>query len=209
MPDNAIVSRLLDKYGQTFSDEHDMRVADNTPSPLFQLLIFSLLSATKVDHGIASDAFDSLKREGWITAEKMADATWAQRRDALARGRYGQYDEQHAGYLGEVAELCVDKWQGDLRKLRDAADRDPARERELIREFKGIADVGCDLFFREAQAAWDEHRGFCDQRAKTGAGRLGLDAGKIPEYVAEKDVPRLIASLVRVDLEDAYDEIRG
>lgn len=99
---------------------------------------------------------------------------------------------------------------GDLRKLREAAERDPQRERKLLKEFKGIGDVGVDIFFREAQVAWDELRPFADRRALDAAGRLKL--GRDPEALAKlvdgKDFPRLVAALVRVELADDHDAVR-
>ena len=205
---DQIVRRLLDRYGRTFSDEHGMGVEKNTPSPLFQLLVFSLLSSTRIGHELAADAFTSLKQEGWLTAEKMAQSQWRDRVAALHRGRYGEYQEQGATYLGETAELCVGEYGGDLRKLRERAGRDPAAERELLKAFKGIGDVGADIFCREAQAAWDEHLGFCDKKAAAAAKKLGLDADALGGLVSKNDLPRLIAALVRCDLDDGYAALK-
>jgi len=55
--------------------------------------------------------------------------------------------------LGETARACVERYDGDLRRLREAAGREPERERELLQEFKGIGGVGADIFRREAQVA--------------------------------------------------------
>lgn len=58
--------------------------------------------------------------------------------------------------LGDTAQLLVDKYDGDLRQLRDAAERDPKREHQLLMEFKGIGQVGGNIFLREVQTLWDE-----------------------------------------------------
>jgi len=77
--------------------------------------------------------------------------------------------------LGDTAKMLLDKYQGDLRRLRAAAERDPGRERALLKECKGIGDVGADIFCREAQVAWNELFPFADRRALETAGRLGLE----------------------------------
>ena len=77
--------------------------------------------------------------------------------------------------LGDTAKMLLDKYQGDLRRLRAAAERDPGRERALLKECKGIGDVGADIFCREAQIAWNELFPFADRRALETAGRLGLE----------------------------------
>ena len=205
---SAVVKKLLADYGRTFADEYRMGVSGNTPSPLFQLLVFSLLSSTRIGHELAADAFASLKTEGWLTAERMAESKWQDRVAALHRGRYGEYQEQGATYLGDTAALCVSEYGGDLRKLRERAGHDPAAERELLKDFKGIGDVGADIFCREVQVAWDEHLGFCDQKAKSAAKKLNLDVDALGDLVKKEDLPRLIAALVRCDLDDGYAALK-
>lgn len=111
--------------------------------------------------------------------------------------------------LGDTAQLLLDRYGGDLRKLREEAGRDPERERELLKEFKGIGDVGADIFFREAQVAWEESFPFADRRVLEGARRLGLggDTWTLLGLVGEEDFPRFVAALVRVQIESDHDEV--
>ncbi len=71
--------------------------------------------------------------------------------------------------------------------------------------------MGVDIFFREAQVGWEELFPFADRRALDAAGRLKL--GRDPEALAklagERDFPRLVAALVRTELEDDYGAIRA
>ena len=101
--------------------------------------------------------------------------------------------------LGDTAQMLVDRYQGDLRKLRDATGRDPKRERALLKECKGIGD---DIFCREAQLAWAELFPFAHRRALEVATRLGLEgeARKLARHVSRQDYPRLLAALVRAGL---------
>jgi hypothetical protein len=105
--------------------------------------------------------------------------------------------------------MLLEKYGGDLRRLRAAAERDPGRERALLKECKGIGEVGADIFCREAQVAWDELFPFADRRALEAAERLGLeaDAAKLAKRVSRKDYPRLLAALVRTALAKDYDEV--
>jgi hypothetical protein len=111
--------------------------------------------------------------------------------------------------LGDTAEMLLAKYQGDLRRMRAAAERDPGRERALLKECKGIGEVGADIFCREAQIPWDELFPFADQRALDVAGRLGLDgdADRLAISVARKDYPRLLAALVRTGLAKDFDGV--
>jgi hypothetical protein len=105
--------------------------------------------------------------------------------------------------------MLLDKYRGDLRRLREAAGRDPKRERSLLKECKGIGDVGADIFCREAQIVWDELFPFADRRALETARRLGLedDAGKLARRIPRNDYPRLLAALVRAGLDKDVDGV--
>jgi hypothetical protein len=112
--------------------------------------------------------------------------------------------------LGETAQMLMDLYQGDLRKLRLAAERDPARERYLLDQFKGVGDVAVNIFFREAQLAWPELFPFADEKALASAKKLGLptDSEKLRALVrSRRNFVRLVSALVRVQLERKHDEI--
>jgi endonuclease III len=204
-----IVQALLNQHGQTFAKELGVDIGKNTPSPLFRLLCFSLLASTRISSKIAMKAAKALAEAGWTTARKMADATWRQRTDTLNHAGYARYDESTSRYLDATSEHLLDAYGGDLRKLRDAAERDPDNERKLLKECKGIGDVGASIFFREAQTAWDELYPFADKVVLKAANKLGLgsDAKELAGLVNKLDYPRLVAALVRVDLAGDYDAV--
>jgi hypothetical protein len=206
-----IVAVLLERHGRTFADELGIDLRKQTPSSLFQLLCASVLFSARIDASIATEAARNLKRRGWRTAEKLAGSRWRDRVAALNDAGYTRYQERTATMLGEMAETALERWGGDLRRLRDDAGQDPKVERRLLKQFKGMGDVGVDIFFREVQAVWDELRPFADRRALTAARRLGLggDASALTRLVDGRDVDRLIAALVRTELSDGYDEIRA
>jgi endonuclease III len=206
-----IVAALLDRHGQTYAEELGIDPRKQTPSNLFQLLCAAVLFSARIDASIATEAARNLKRRGWRTAGKLADSTWRQRVAALNDAGYTRYQERTATMLGEMAETVLERWGGDLRRLREEAGRDPKRERKLLKQFKGMGDVGVDIFFREAQAGWDELRPFADRRALDAARRLdlGRDAKALARLADGHDFDRLVAALVRTELSDDYDEIRA
>jgi endonuclease III len=188
-----IARALLDRYGRTFAEELGIDVAKNTPSPLFRLLCAAALMSARISSSIAVEAARNLAKRGWRTPQKLADSTWQQRVQALNAAGYTRYQERTATMLGELAEHLLERWGGDLRRLREEAGRYPKAERKLLEEFKGVGEVGVDIFFREVQAA-----------------RLNLprDPAKLADLVGRSDYPRLAAALVRVELDDDYDAVR-
>ena len=205
-----IVAALLERHGRTYAEELGINVGKQTPSNLFQLLCASVLFSARIDAEIAAKAARNLKRRGWRTAAKLADSTWRQRVAALNDAGYTRYQERTATMLGDMADTLLERWGGDLRKLRDEADRDPTRERRLLKRLKGLGDTGVDIFFREAQVGWDELRPFADRRALDAARRLDLggDAKALARLAKGRDFDRLVAALVRTELANDYEKIR-
>jgi len=201
---------LLERHGQTFADELGIDVAKDTPSALFRVLCASTLMSARIGSPIALEAARNLAERGWRTPDKLAESTWEQRVMALNEAGYTRYQERTATMLGDLTDHLLERYDGDLRKLRDEAERDPKAERKLLKEFKGLGDVGVDIFFREVQVAWGELYPFADRRALDAAGRLRLpkDTEKLAELVSEKEYPRLVAALVRVELDDDFDAVR-
>ncbi|MFI6858362.1 endonuclease [Streptomyces sp. NPDC050421] len=192
---------LLEEYGRTYAGEAGIRLR-NTPSPLYRLLTLCVLLSVRIKADLAVAAARELSGAGMRTPQAMVKASWQDRVDALGRAHYRRYDESTATALGDGAELLLDRYRGDLRRLRDEADGDPERIRGLLREFPRIGPVGADIFSREAQGVWPELRPAFDQRARHAAAGLGLP--ETPEglarLVVDDDLPRLAAALVRVAL---------
>jgi hypothetical protein len=193
--------RLLAASGETYAHEAGIRLRDK-PSPLYQLLVLSTLLSTRITAHIAVDAAREIFTAGWRTPRAVTGASWQELVDALGRAHYRRYDESTATALHEGAELLIDRWHGDLRRLRKEAGGDPARIRQLLQEFPRIGPVGADIFCREAQGEWEELRPAFDRRALDGAEKNGLpkDPERLAASVAPQDVPRLAAALVRSTL---------
>lgn len=205
----SLVDTLLDRHGRTFAAELGVDVVKNTPSPLFRLLCFALLASARISADVAMKTAKALASQGWTTADKMAAATWRERTDTLNRAGYARYDESTSRMLGDTAAMLIEEYGGDLRKLRERAGREPGAERRLLKECKGIGDVGADIFMREAQAAWDELYPFADKLAIKAGQRfeLGDDAATLARRVGHAEYPRLIAALIRTQLAGDYDDI--
>jgi hypothetical protein len=207
-----IIEALLERHGDTYAAELGFNLGKNTPSLLFRWLCASILLSARIGGALAMHAAQALAEQGWTTAEKMAAATWEQRTRTLNEAGYARYDESTSRMLGDTAQMLLDRYSGDLRKLREAAERDPVHERALLKQCKGLGDVGVSIFFREVQLVWDELYPFADERALRIAERLGLerDAKALAKRVSRQDFPGLVAALIRVglakDLEKVLEE---
>ncbi|MFD9128191.1 endonuclease [Kitasatospora sp. NPDC059571] len=200
-PAREILRDLLRDHGRTYAEEAGAAVRD-TPAPLYRLLVLTVLCSVRIRADLAVAAARELSAAGLGSARAMAGSAWQERVDALGRAHYRRYDESTATALGDGARLVLDRWHGDLRRLRAEAERDPARIRELLQEVPRIGPVGAEIFCREAQGVWPELRPVFGERALRAAHALGLpgDPGRLAALVEPADLPRLSAALVRTDL---------
>jgi endonuclease III len=194
-----IVTALLDRQGRTFADEAGITLADK-PAPLYQLLVLATLLSARISAGVAVAAARELFAAGYRTPRRMLDASWQDRVDALGRGHYRRYDERTATMLGDAAQLCLDRWRGDLRRLHDEATGDPDGLRERLTAFPGIGPTGADIFLREAQGAWTDIAPYVDRKVLDGAERLHLPTtpDALAALVPEKQLPDFLSALVRI-----------
>ena len=211
LPAEDVVRRVLDRHGPTYAEEAGIRLADE-PAPLFQLLVLAQLLSARIGAGIAVAAAAELNEAGWTTAARMRDAPRPRVVAALGRAGYRRYDERTATQLREMSELVLDRYGGDLRRLRQEADGDVERAARLVQEVKGIGPTGAAVFLREVQQVWPWVRPYLDERARAGAARLGLpaDGERLAALVAPEDLARFAASLVRVSrLPPGQDPVDG
>ncbi|MFJ7327672.1 endonuclease [Streptomyces cyaneofuscatus] len=204
-----IADALVEECARTYAEEAGLRLKD-TPQPLYQLLVLSLLLSARIRASVAVAAARALFGHGMRTPRRMVDATWQQRVDALGEGHYRRYDERTATQLGEGAQLVLDAWQGDLRRLREEADGDRDRLMAGLRRVPGIGPAGADIFVREVQSLWPETGPWLGAKALRGAERLGLPTspGKLAQAARGHDDARFAAALVRAALDkDIVDAV--
>ncbi|MFI9027867.1 endonuclease [Streptomyces sp. NPDC053560] len=202
---------LLTTHGRTYAAEAGITLRD-TPQPLYQLLVLSCLLSARIRASVAVSAAHELFEAGMRDPRSMRDATWQQRVDALGRGSYRRYDERTATQLGDGAQLLLDDYKGDLRKLRDEAGGDVGRLRELLQKVPGLGPAGAGIFLREAQAVWPDLIPYIDGKALQGAERLGLpkDPDALARLVPADDTAVFAAALVRAALEkDVVEDVEA
>lgn len=192
---------VLDRHGKTYAEQAGIKLSDK-PSALYRLLVLSMLLSARIDAGIATAAARELSKAGFRTPERMAAATWQQRVDALGRGHYRRYDERTSTMLGDGAQLLLDDYAGDLRRLHGAATSTRQLE-SLIQRFPGVGPTGSAIFCREVQGVWPDVAPYADRRVHDGARKLGLpeSAEKLAELVPTAEFPRLTAACVRAALD--------
>ncbi|WP_428965595.1 hypothetical protein [Micromonospora fluostatini] len=211
--DKKRLVRRLAGSGRGFAEQYGFPVTNN-PSSLFQLLGLAVLLARRGDFRRALDSARGLRETGWDSAARMARSLHADRVRVLRdTGQRGDVDAL-ADVLGDLARTVVQRYRGDLRRLRSAAHQDPARERAMLAELPGVDTSVVDLFLRDAQALWREVAPVADRHALAAARRLGLgrSAGDLAGLAGSGESERLawlVGALARIDLEKRYAELTG
>ncbi|MEV7022691.1 endonuclease [Kitasatospora sp. NPDC093558] len=198
MNEPETVAALLTRYGTTYAEEAGITLRD-TPAPLYRLLVLTVLCSVRISADIATAAARELHAAGIDTPRRMAEADRSVLIAAFARAHYVRYDESTATALTKGASLLLDRWHGDLRRLRDEAGGESGRIGELLTEFPRIGPVGSAIFRREAQAVWLSLRPFFDERTRAEARLLGLPDNP-SALAALADPARLAAALTRASL---------
>lgn len=205
-----IIAALMQRHGRTFASELGIDLRKNTPSPLFRLLCYSLLTSAPISAELAMRGARAMAKAGWTTPQKLQASDWETRARVLNESGYARVDEKTATQLAEMNAALLETYGGDLRKLREAAEGSPKALRKRLKAFKGIGGTGADIFLREIQLVWDECYPYADKAALSAAEKLGLkaDADKLADKVSREDYPRLMAALVRCKLEKDVQGVR-
>lgn len=194
-----IVSGLLARRPHSHAEQLGIDVASGTPASAARWLFACIVAAGGgVRAEAAAAATAALHLERLTDPARLAKARLPSIARVLREAGCARFDAQVAASLKRTARILCETYAGDLRALRAAAERDPERERILLKRLPGIGNTGADMFCREIQAAWPELRPFFDSRALAGAEMLGLPAtaAKLGVLVPGPKLHRLAAALV-------------
>ena len=100
-----------------------------------------------------------------------------------------------SGRMESAAEMVLEKYEGDLEKLREAAGRDAKEEMKLVKEFKGVGDTAVNIFCREVQLLWEELFPFADERTLETLAHHGISCSSAQEVADLVDNDRQAASI--------------
>ncbi|MBE7189766.1 endonuclease [Jatrophihabitans endophyticus] len=199
MSRESTLQALLHEHGTTFAEQAGITLADR-PSPLFRLLVLTALLSANLDARLGLRTAAVLGRAGFTTARHLADASDDERWQVLSDAKYLR-KEQTARQLGDLADQALERYRGDLRRMRDEhADVDDLRG--ALRDFTGIGAVGADIFCREVQAVWPSLRPYADERVLRLAKARGLPstAERLARLAGTDDLSLVGAALVSADM---------
>ena len=198
-----IIDALIDESGVLYSEEIGANIARDTPQELFHWLIASIMLSARISAGNAVQGAAALREAGLHKIDAIQDAAWEDIVRVLNENGYARYDESTARYLQDMAAWAEETCDGDLRRLRDAAE-DVNAVLKGLQGAKGLGPTGANIFAREAQLVWDVFYPRLDGPAEKQAKKMGLpdDAQKLAGAAGSRErFVRLVAALTRVALD--------
>ncbi|KAJ5939272.1 hypothetical protein N7466_002406 [Penicillium verhagenii] len=147
---------------------------DATPDTVLAMVLDAIVKARPISHTLTQRTSSHLLDEGYHHIDILATTTWEERAKTLEAGGYNRYREQCASYLGSLSDLVSNKYDGDLNNLLQSAHGDREEVRTLMKEFKGVGDLGVELFFNNVQSIWPSIAPFLDTRSLRTAEEIGI-----------------------------------
>ncbi|KAF5859999.1 hypothetical protein ETB97_002138 [Aspergillus alliaceus] len=209
------VQKAIDKLGRCPLDGTKIAKEPLTASPdtLLAMVIDAMLKSRPISHDLTQRTIAKVVEAGYHDIHKLGNSSWEERTMILKDGGYNRYREQGATNLGELAELVDQKYDGDLNNLLEEAHHDREQVRELIKEIKGLGDLGADLFFNNVQSVWPSIAPFVDRRSLQTADQVGIGTDLDAIYADLKrdsmKMSRLANGLSTARLEKKQGELLG
>ncbi|KIY03335.1 uncharacterized protein Z520_00026 [Fonsecaea multimorphosa CBS 102226] len=210
-PHGQKIDKLLQHFGSLPLSDTDLEQPNKaTPETILALLLNAILSSTRVSHSIAAKTTALVIKAGYHKLDVLKKSTWEERTEVLTEGGYTHYREKTATFMGQLAELIEEKYEGDLNNVLKTASQDRSNIRAELQKIKGIGDVGIDIFFTTAQHVWTCLAPWIDPRSLKTAEHIGLgnDVQALWEEVDHKPelMCRLACALMDVRLEKKESE---
>lgn len=204
------LDKLIDQYGHIPLADLGLKDPEKaTSETVFAHIFNALLSSGRIGHDIAHKTLQCLINAQYHNLETLKKSTWEERTEILTEGGYTHYREKTATYLGELAELIEEKYDGDAAKIlpkkEEATDVTHTQKtvEKALKEIKGLGPLGADIFLGTIQVIYPYVAPFVGKRDVEVAKEIGL--GSVEEMwesvgKGNKRIGMLCAALTKVRL---------
>ncbi|MEE4118455.1 MAG: hypothetical protein V2I65_05525 [Paracoccaceae bacterium] len=200
---DTLIDVLIEEQGTLYSEEMGAEPGRDTAQELFHWLVGAIMLSARISAANAVQAARALRAAGLHRIDAIEATDRAELVRVLNENGYARYDESTADYIRDTALWVRERYDGDLRRLRDDGGGADAVLKRL-QGAKGLGPLGAHIFAREAQLAWDVFYPTVDGPAVEQARRFGLpeDARALAEMAGDRErFVRLCAALTRVAID--------
>lgn len=170
---------LIRYIGGSHAAELGIRLQERAPAELNKWLVAAMLFGARIGEDIAVRTYRALEEAGLLAPQALLAAGWDRVVAVLDHGGYARYDFKTATKLLAAAQALVERYDGDLNALHDAARNERDLEALLKSVAKGIGAVTANIFLRELRGIWPKAEPPVSPRAARAARALGF----VPSHV--------------------------
>ena len=156
VPRGDRIGEILKAHGErspVFSALKDPQ--QSTPETVLAHLLNALISSARMSHSIATNTLEQTLSAGYHNLETLEKSSWEERTELLTKGGYTRYREKTATAMGDMANHLREKYDGDASRVVEVEESDAAKTTvaKRAKEFKGIGQLGAEIFLETIQAA--------------------------------------------------------
>ncbi|KAI9656722.1 MAG: hypothetical protein M1821_003361 [Bathelium mastoideum] len=182
-----------------------------TPETVLAHLLNALISSARISHTIAAGTLEKVLSAGYHNIGTLAKSSWEERTEVLTEGGYAHYREKTATAMGDMANYVSEKYDGDVSRLveGESSDKTKGAVMKRVKEFKGIGQLGAEIFLETIQAVAPHLAPVLSKRNSETAEKLGLgDADSIFEQLHNDacSMAKLSQALTVIRLEGTVDK---
>lgn len=215
-PRHKAATRLVRTLGGRFSLAMSIDLDSLDKRELFRWFVAAVLFGAPIPQAIAARTYLELANSQLLSAKALLRRGWDGLVEVLDRGGYVRYDFKTATKLLDLSRALLDRYQGDLNNLYEAASEPKDLEQRLKDLAKGIGDVTVGIFLRELRSLWPKAQPQLSGLALSAARdlrlipRRSIDSARalqllqtvwLDEGNPKKDFPDFEAALVRYGLQ--------
>ncbi|KAJ5106888.1 TruB pseudouridylate synthase (N terminal domain) family protein [Penicillium angulare] len=171
------IQSIISKYGQpplAGTSLASQPLSHAGPDTVLAMILDVMIKSRPISHDLTRKTLTHLVDAGYHHIDILSSTTWEERTRVLSEGGYNRYREQCATNLGTLADFVSNRYDGDLNNLLEAAHGDREETRKLVKEIKGVGDLGVELFFNDVQSVWPSIAPFLDSRSLNTADEIGI-----------------------------------
>lgn len=151
-----ILSLLLDRFGQKYSDFLGIKLESGDSREVFKWFLAAVLFGAPITEKAVVKTYRCFEKREVITPKKILETGWQGLVDILDEGAYTRYDFKTADKLLEIMNNLIENYDGDLNRLHEAASDSSVLEKRLKELGKGVGTVTVSIFLRDLRGIWEK-----------------------------------------------------
>ena len=145
---------LLKKYGGLYSEELGIKLSKGDEREIFKWFLASILFGARISETCAKNTYKVFVKYKLLTPERIIKRGFWGLIPLMREGGYTRYDGKTSNKLLLVMRDLIERYDGKITKVHEAARDKRDLEKRIMSLGKGIGPVTCNIFLRELRGIW-------------------------------------------------------